>query len=264
MAMRRLVHPLLCLLLPVLAYAQDSGNAQVQPSLPVQPGSANLLPQSGSVLPPQTPKESGLGWNGLTLAIGLGYGIPFGGPIYSQWGTAGVGDEVSGQLPLSLSFGYRPIPLLSFGVALDYAPLFVKNCDTSCSGRDTHLGGELRLHISPWRPFYPWASAGFGYEWFGILKNPGSPNPTEERATGFDFDLRVGSDVSITDLLAIGPYVELRVGTFRHFYGKCGDRGCAVLDIDIPDADRTMHEWLVFGLRGVLSNFRNPVRAGIP
>jgi hypothetical protein len=117
----------------------------------------------------------------VVVAVGVGYGVGFGAfyspptdPYVLPTGSidATIGGTVSGQLPFSVSLGYRPIPLLSFGVVLGYAPIFLKDCGSSCSGGDSRVGGELRLPIMPERPFSLWTSVGAGYERFGYSKDP--------------------------------------------------------------------------------------------
>ncbi len=236
------------------------GAPSAQRDFPAQTGTSNPPPQPDAAHPPaQTPGESGPRPNGLTFAVGIGYGVGF-GTLYSPPTYPSVlptsnfdpsmRGTVSGQLPISISLGYRPIPRLAFGVALGHAPIFLKDSEFGGSGSDRRLGGELRLHIIPARPFSLWTSAGFGYEWFSYSKNPGVDASMDVSASGYDFDFQVGGDIPMTGPLTIGPYVGLRVGTFRHFRTMCGSRGCAVTDVDIPDANRAAHEWLTFGVRG--------------
>jgi hypothetical protein len=265
--MGTLVSLVLCTLISDLAYAQGSGDVQpAQLGLPAQPGADSLPPQPGSAyFPSQTRKESGPRFNGLTLAVGLGYGAGFGvfcSPatdivVVDHSGETGIGDAVSGQLPFSIGLGYRPIPLASFGVTLVFAPISLRGSGFNRPSSDRRLGGELRLHITPARPLSPWLSVGFGYEWF-IYSIPASVDSygRDTTATGYDFDFQVGGDVPMTGSTTIGPYVSLRVGTFRHIKTMCGDRGCWLpVEVDVPDADRATHEWLTVGIRGAFAIF---------
>lgn len=200
--------------------------------------------------------------NALIFAVGLGYGLGF-GTLYSQPSYPSVlptsnfdpsmRGSVSGLLPLSLGLGYRPMPWLELGVVLDYAHVFLENAPFGGSGSDGHVGGELRFYIVSARAFSLWTSAGLGYEWFGYLANPGIDASRDVSANGYDFDFQVGGDIQVTDRTTIGPYVGLRLGTFRHFRTTCGSRGCIVTDVDIPDANRASHEWLTFGVRGTFA-----------
>jgi hypothetical protein len=215
-----------------------------------------------------TSKAPGPAGTGLTIAVGLGYGVGFGTFYTAAPGDASglptnpspspsVGDEVSGLLPFGLSLGYRPIPLLSFGVVLSHAPIFLKDCgqQNTCPGSDSRVGAELRWHIVPGRRPSPWASAGFGYEWFRYSRDPAYDSSRKVGASGFDFDFQVGGDFPLSDLLTIGPYVGLRVGTFGHYSMKCGWRSCvgARTEYDIPDESSTTHGWLTIGLRGAVT-----------
>lgn len=223
-----------------------------------------LSPEAAPTAPPPAPSQAGPPSKGLMLAVGLGYGVGFGtlysNPTYpsvlpTSGFDPGVRDTVSGQLPLSVSVGYRPIPLLSFGAALAYAPIFLKDAPDGGYGGDARVGVELRLHVIHAPAFSLWTSAGFGYESFSYSKNPNVDSSRDARASGYDFDLQVGGDFPLTGAWTLGPYVGLRMGTFRHFYTKCGAYGCAgsTTDVDIPDENRAPHEWLTVGVRGVFA-----------
>lgn len=266
--MKTAVQLLLTVLVTSSAYAKDVVQvAQVQPTLPAQPSGVDRFPKPDPVRPPSTAKESPKSWNGLTLAIGLGYGIPFGGiiddsmrsrvDIYGLAASTSVGDKVSGQAPFSLSLAYRPIPVLSIGIATAWAPLFVRQYESSAgSGSNKRLGGEVRVQIPTRQSFSPWVSAGIGYEWFEYRHDPWDGSYLDVSASGFDWDLQVGGDVALANSWTIGPYAELAAGSFRHLRAKCGSRSCATgPDFDLSEADRTTHGWLTFGVRGTFPIF---------
>ena len=223
-----------------------------------------LGPEGAPTAPPPTPSEAGPPSRGLTLAVSLGYGVGL-GTLYSTPTYPSVlptsnfdpsmRNTIAGQLPLSVSVGYRAIPLLSFGAAFAYAPLFLKDAPDGGIGGDGRLGVELRLHTIRARAFSLWTSAGIGYEWFGYSKNPNVDSSRDVSANGYDVDLQVGGDLPLTGASTLGPYVGLRIGTFRHFWTQCGAYGCtgATTDVDIPDENRAAHEWLTIGVRGAFA-----------
>jgi hypothetical protein len=195
---------------------------------------------------------------GLTLTAGMGYGAPFGDMAKSS--TTGKGsalsDGISGQLPLSLGVGYRPLPVLSFGLAVDYAPLFTKNCDPgfTCSGSDTRLGAEVRFHIVPEQSFSPWISLGGGWEWLTLSESGSGSDSGDLTVDGWDLNFQVGGDIRVNPFLTLGPYFGVRVGGYGHL--KLSSPSLS-LEGDIQEASKTTHGWYVFGVRGAFTLFPN-------
>lgn len=207
--MRFLACLALCTLLPSLAAAQE--------------GEANLT--------------------GLTFGAGLGYAIPFGDMFDTPGTDASLDSGISGLVPLSVSVGYRSTPLVSFGLAVQYAPAITKNCPatSTCSAHDTYVGAEFRLHAVPQQSFSPSIALGGGYEWFGV-----SENSQDAGLSGWAFGIEAAGDIRVTPYLTLGPYLGLRVGRYSSL-------SLGSSSVDIPDDDRAMHEWLAFGLRGAFT-----------
>jgi hypothetical protein len=221
---------------------------------PPQQGYGYPPPPAGGVNAPAAAPTKNL--TGLTLVAGLGFGQPFGdyGKSSSSSSDTSMGSLTSGQFPFSIGAGYRPIPLLSFGLTGQFAPLTSKNCPSSesCSFSDSRIGGEVRFHIIPDQMFSPWVSAGIGYEWLTLTESEGSLS-ADTTFTGWDFEFQVGGDIRVTPFMTIGPYVGLRLGTFGHA-SFSGDVSTPV-DADIPDANQAMHGWWTLGARASFTLF---------
>jgi hypothetical protein len=265
--MKRVVCFALCMSFPSLASAQDKPDAApraygyppAQPGYaypPPHPGYGYPLPYGypppppGFGYPPPAPPPSNLA--GLTLVAGLGFGQPFGDVDKSATNDMRIGKTISGQFPLLLGAGYRPIPLFSFGMTVQYAPLSTNSCaPASCSATDTRVGGEVRFHILSDRGFSPWISAGYGYEWFTVLASYAGMSD-DVTFTGWDFDFEVGGDIRVTPFLTLGPYFGVRIGTYDH--GKESGDGTSVQgDVDLPESYQTTHGWWTFGVRGAFT-----------
>jgi len=50
-----------------------------------------------------------------------------------------------------------------------------------------------------------------------------------------------------------GPYLALHVGTYTHVSSYGAFRGASRESTDISDADRAIHEWVTFGIRGTFT-----------
>ena len=232
--MKYLVGFLFCALVPSLAMAQDDDEAA-------------LAQDEGETAEPLSEIDK----VGLTLAAGVGYGVPFGHTYKSPSTTddMGLGSRIAGQIPVVLSLGVRPMPYLSFGVAFQYAPLRTKNCDagSTCSGSDTYVGIELRLHLAPDRVVCPWISVGVGYEWLGASETGAVTGDGGLR--GRDYELELGADIRVTRSLALGPYIGVRFGNYGYISGSDYRSG----DYSILDGAQATHGWWVFGVRGAFT-----------
>jgi hypothetical protein len=149
-----------------------------------------------------------------------------------------------------------PHPLLSFGVAFNYAFLSAKNCPTgsTCSASDKRVWGEVRFHVIPDRVFSPWISVGGGYEWFDLSETTRVLGSHLD-LSGWEADVEVGGDIRATPFLTLGPYLGVRAGryTFRSLLGTGVTTGYGSRDID--SEDQTTHGWVAFGVRGAFALF---------
>jgi hypothetical protein len=229
---------------------------------PPQQGYGYPPPQQGYAYPPPAgeaeaaPEAPTKNLTGLTLVAGLGFGAPF-GKVYDSHSSStdtSLSRWTSVQIPLSFGVGYRPIPMLSFGLTAQVAPLTTKDCDSGadCSAVDGRFGGEVRLHIIPDMPFSPWISGGFGYEVYTLTESYGGSS-VDVSSTGWDFEFQVGGDIRVNRFLTIGPYIGVRAGVFGH--QKMSGSGTTDREADIRDADQVTHGWWTIGARGAFTLF---------
>ena len=225
-----------CVSMANQALAQHEGTASAQ--APIQPGHD---------APSAIVFAAGLG-----LGFGLGhlYATPnnsVASPL-PTWLDPTVEGNVSKQVPFSLGVAYRPVPLLSFGLAAELARVFPAHCSSQCNGGALSLGAELRFHFRTGYLLSPWTALGFGYELLHFDNDQGSAT-----LDGYGIDLRAGSDLHAGHNWTYGPYVELHVGTYTHISSYGAFRGASRESIDVSDADRAIHEWVTFGVRGTFS-----------
>lgn len=242
-------------LLPSLALAQVSPTPpSAMPGAP--PATPPGYPPPGYYAPPpgyyppppgyearETP--SGANLTGFTFAVGVGYGVPFGDVLKTASGaTAKMSDGLTGETPFSISAGFRAAPMVSFGLAFQYAPILTNSCPAgkTCTASDTAVAGELRLHFVPEQSFSPWIAGEVGYEWLGV-SSTGSSDAT---IAGWQFGVQAGGDVRVSPFMTLGPFVGLRVGTYSSV--SSGGRSA-----DVPDDQQATHGWVLFGLRGTFT-----------
>jgi hypothetical protein len=66
-------------------------------------------------------------------------------------------------------------------------------------------------------------------------------------ASGFEFvNFQLGGDISTTSNTALGPFLSVSLGEYRNL--STGD-GFSTMDQSI--VDKSIHVWIVFGMRGV-------------
>ena len=250
----------LCFLVPSTAAAQftrilpsNDGNprAPEQPTAPADDKPSSTEPEYYTPSVEEEPATPRISFEGLEISLGFGDGTPMGDMVKGTNGDGvALSDSISRQIPLSFGLAYRTGPIFAFGIALAYAPLTAKNCDSgsSCSANDFRVGIEGRLHSAAQEPFDPWLSFGVGYE---VLNLSESGNVSGgSTLNGFDLDFQLGGDIRIGKLFALGPFIGLRVGNYRSVSVTSSG---AQASADIPEASQATHGWLTFGLRGSFS-----------
>src|SRR4029079_17201522 len=142
-----------------------------------------LAQQQGAASPP-APTEPRHDSPRIVLAAGLSFGLRF-GQSYSRpsdpstsplptWLDPNVEGSVSSQFPFSLGVAYRPIPLVSFGLAAELAMFSAAGCSSNCNGGALSLGGELRFHFRAGESVSPCIGLGLGYEFLHFDHDQGS------------------------------------------------------------------------------------------
>ncbi len=216
--MRSLVVMVVCLLLPCAASAQYDEDLDDPSDAPVGK------------------------FRGLTLGVGVGYGLPFGDVAYSGSSADGLGDSISGIFPLMLDLGFRSDELFAVALALSYGPALTKNCDGyECEAHDTQVALDVRLHFATEERFSGWFAGGFGYEWLTAAMY-GPWRAGEVTFKGYLFGLQLGGDYRLMSNLTVGPFIGLRFGRFT----KANSEG-------LDDDDKTWHGWVTLGVRSEIT-----------
>ncbi len=182
------------------------------------------------------------------LGARTGFGIPIG--KVNGYATVDISYYVVSEIPLWLDIGYMVTPDVMLGAYGQFAPLFTRNCDigASCRGSDVRFGIQAQFLLSPGEKVNPWVGFGFGYE---ILSLGESMTGDEVTASfrGFELaHLQAGLDLRATAAIGIGPFVGCSIGQFSR--AKTSN---ALGSTSGGLANPVMHEWLEFGVRGVLA-----------
>lgn len=192
----------------------------------------------------------------IELGFRIGYGIPAGKEGAAAGApNANLSNDVSGIIPLMLDAGYRVNQNLYLGLSFQYAPAIVNTDNTpactqsgvSCSGSDVRLGINLHYHLAPGQTFDPWVGIGAGYEWLTLSVSAGGAS-ADVSASGFELaNLQLGGDIQAAPNLWIGPFAGVSFGQYRSI--SLSQPGYPSMDMDLTT--KSIHEWIVFGLRGV-------------
>ena len=155
--------------------------------------------------------------------------------------------------------GYRLTPNVFVGAYFQFGIGFVGSrlsdlCDINgvdCSTSSIRLGGQVHYHFVPEGRADPWLGYGFGYEWWNIgVRLPGGEFSATTRGLELA-NFRAGVDFYPAPLFYLGPFVSFSLDQFDSVDTCSGGAGvtCTVLgDGDIQD--KSLHQWLLFGLRG--------------
>ena len=198
--------------------------------------------------------------SGFTLALRLGYGIPFGDTSANPSGAATpLGDLLHGEIPIWIDVGYRFARSWFVGAYLQLG-LGIVNKDqaaggnvcnqpgVSCKGSDVRLGVEGTYGFSPGQSFNPWIGLGTGYEWVS-LQGEGPTGSGELTFKGWEwFDVQVGGDFSLGRVVALGPYAAFGLGQYSSANVTLGN---ATFSGDV--ANRKVHGWLQLGVKGTFT-----------
>lgn len=184
--------------------------------------------------------------SGLELGLRVGYGLPLG----DAQKDSKLSDGITGQVPIWLDVGYRINPNIYAGAYFAYGFAFVnkdKFCanGADCSASDMRFGINAHYHIMPDQSFDPWVGIGIGYE-IASSKATAGGQSFKSTVSGFEFvNVQVGGDFKVAPNFAVGPFVALSVAQYSSLS----------TDPELPGADssikdKTIHEWLTFGVRG--------------
>ena len=197
--------------------------------------------------------------SGLSLGLRAAYGVPLG----DAGDGANLNDLATGAAPVQLEAGWRFDEHWLAGVYFAWGPTFVGDGARSAlqARGATGVGGHFEQRIgvqgiytfSPLRGFSPWAGVGLGYEWTRYADAKVEGREVEVGLRGFEAMLQVGAEHRLSDRFSVGPFATFNVGQYRSTIewaeGEAGIDTSAESDI----ADRGIHEWLQFGIRGSFS-----------
>ncbi|RYZ01686.1 MAG: hypothetical protein EOO73_34670 [Myxococcales bacterium] len=191
---------------------------------------------------------------GFQMALRTGYSAPFGKV------TEGLklSDFSSGQVPLIVDIGGKPIPHLFLGgyLGLGFGGAGGSTADTcdqlnaGCFGLSLRFGIQAQVHFLPGEKFNPWLGYGIGLESLGLgIDQNDSRGAVAAGVGGFEFaHLMAGADVRLTRVIGIGPFVDFSFGRYNRVTLDDGD---TTTSYDIESSNRATHGWATFGLRVV-------------
>jgi opacity protein-like surface antigen len=193
---------------------------------------------------------------GLELGLRTGFAMPFGnmyeGPNLS------MRDAVTGTIPLRFDLGYRVTRALyagiyaELGLALINSNSFPCSAGASCSASQGRIGLEAQYHLAPSKGFDPWLGLGFGYEGFNYKATGSSQGDFGRKVRGLELlNVQLGGDIKAGTQLAVGPFVSFSLGKFD-YAAEYRKTALGAEQLVASDIEKTaMHEWLLFGVRGV-------------
>lgn len=200
----------------------------------------------------------------LELGLRTGYGLPFGKATGAA--TADLNEAIAGQVPLWLDLGARLNHRFYVGGYLAYGigilgSTLADQCDlgesqgfdVSCSAHDWRFGAQFQYHIGDLAQPHGWLGAGVGYEIVGysVSVTQGSQEVTvSASAGGWEFvNLQAGLDIPLTEKLALGPFATFTVAQYEDTSSECSGSCTGITDQDASIEDKSIHNWLLFGLR---------------
>ena len=191
--------------------------------------------------------------SGIELGVRVGYGLPLG----NAYGVAGLpnaklSDLIGGMIPFWADVGYRIDPNWYVGGFFQFSIGLVPSSLCSgigCSENELRFGLNVHYHFLPAGTFDPWVGIGAGYEILNIsASNLGvSVSGVSASTNGWEFgNAQLGLDYKFSPEFGVGPFVTFTVAQFAN-------ASASVQGISVSQsiANKTIHEWLIFGLRGV-------------
>jgi hypothetical protein len=204
--------------------------------------------------------------SGFEVGLRTGYGVPLGEAV--DGASEDINNMIAGVVPLWLDLGYRVTPNVFIGGYFQYGFGVLgenldgpceENDDVDCSVHSHRVGAQLHYHFSPRNSADPWLGIGFGYEWLkmGVEGDGGEFDLT---ARGFELaNLQGGVDFYPADNFYLGPFLSFSLDQYSSVEADCsGQAGviCGALDeIDGDIDDKSIHNWLMIGVRGGYTGF---------
>jgi hypothetical protein len=211
-------------------------------------------PRSAARTTTAAPRGTG---GAFEFGLRTGYGLPLGHTGRTAGDTTDdkLSSSISGEIPLWLDLGYRFDPNLYLGLSFQYAFGFVPDgqCTSgaSCSVSDLRLDANFMYHLTPDQAADFWVGFGAGYEWLRLSASA-LGFTVDGSAGAFEFaNFQVGVDIAATPVFALGPFVSFSLGQYRSF-SLSGAGQSSDMDVE----QKSLHEWLMFGVRGTFDIHR--------
>jgi hypothetical protein len=111
------------------------------------------------------------------------------------------------------------------------------------------FGVNAQYHIMPEAKFDPWVGLGVGYEMTSLSQTRtilGQSIKADTSMRGWEFvNIQVGGDYKVAPGLALGPFASFALGQYGSQSVEINGQS-QTEDV----ANKTMHQWLTFGIRG--------------
>jgi hypothetical protein len=195
--------------------------------------------------------SSGGSGSGFELGLRSGYGLPIGDAVQN----GKMSDLISGMIPFWADVGYRIDPnwyvggFYQFGLGFVPTSLSTAGCNVtgvSCSIMEHRFGLNVHYHFLPDQNLDPWVGIGAGYEIYRLSASAQGLTASAS-FSGFEFgNAQLGLDYKVSRAFGIGPFVMITIAQYSN-----ASASVAGQDIPVPAFNKTIHEWLIFGLRGV-------------
>jgi hypothetical protein len=221
------------------------------------PKSSSEQPPSAAPAPPPRYHDKPSGFAFGARAV---YGVPFGGManVVATQPAPKLSDYFTGMGAFAYELGYRFSPHVYFGIVLDFGFVLINDESSSshcekdgvdCKGLESTILANLRYHVDPGSSFDPWIGIGFGYETLTLEERagPGGPTMTTYKFRGLRYlNLELGGDFPVSNGFYLGPFATFSLGQYRS--GSVDGIGLGHQERDF--ANRPLHGWFTFGLRG--------------
>jgi outer membrane protein W len=234
-------------------------NAAAAPPGNADPFGQGAAGQGAAAAATPAAESAGGPWMAAEFGVRLAFGLPFGGA------TGANGDNLDHAIsnmiaPLWLDGGFRFASnwyaggYFMFGLtslADQFAMGSCKLNGVGCSSNDTRLGVNLHYHVLPDGQFDPWFGVGFGYEWLSQSLSASAQNISRSAGvSGWEFvNFQAGLDVHVLKgALGVGPFLSLTIDQYNSSSVPSDNMG-GTMSKSITD--QTIHEWFLFGVRGV-------------
>jgi hypothetical protein len=184
--------------------------------------------------------------------IRLGFSLPFGTVTGSVGGSDYFDFTALNELTLytfsvGADFGVRIAGVVFVGGYFQYAVGAPNSTYGSSSSSDVRLGVEILVHPLGIVAVDPWVGLGAGYEWFDVSPLSADNAYASAQFKGWELlNVQAGVDFALGSAVKLGPYVAFSIGQFDSFSGNRGTTD------SFPLTDKTLHEWLTFGVRLVI------------